>query len=228
MHGNSQIPTPHIDALAAAGARLDGYYVQAVCSPTRSTLMTGRSVIHTGVYDPVLEGNHADLSRNFTLLPQYLQELGYSAHMVGKWHLGESSWRFTPVGRGYESYSGYLGGAQDYWTHGKDCQPLPAGINRSQCLDFWNNKTANYADTCQDGNACPVRKYSAHTFVRDATRAIRNVAASGKPLFLYLAMQSVHAPLLARLLSAPWVVYVGKISCTHAAARTFDEPLGRC
>ena len=70
FHGNSQIPTPNIDSIGANGAYLNNYYVQPVCSPTRATLLTGRSVIRTGVYDPNLSGNAADLSKNFTLLPQ--------------------------------------------------------------------------------------------------------------------------------------------------------------
>ena len=43
------IKTPHLDALALSGVRLENYYVQPVCSPTRSCIMTGRYVIHTGV-----------------------------------------------------------------------------------------------------------------------------------------------------------------------------------
>ena len=48
--GPAQIPTPAIDALASGGALLEHYYVQPVCSPSRATLLTGRHVIHTGVY----------------------------------------------------------------------------------------------------------------------------------------------------------------------------------
>ena len=77
FHGNSQIPTPNIDSIGANGAYLNNYYVQPVCSPTRATLLTGRSVIRTGVYDPNLSGNAADLSKNFTLFPQYLKHIGY-------------------------------------------------------------------------------------------------------------------------------------------------------
>ena len=55
--------------------------MQPVCSPTRATILTGRHVIHTGVYDP-MNGGSGDLSLNFTLLPQHLATLGYSCHMV--------------------------------------------------------------------------------------------------------------------------------------------------
>ena len=47
FHGSEQIPTPSIDALAHAGVILNHYYVQPACSPTRSTILTGRHVIHS-------------------------------------------------------------------------------------------------------------------------------------------------------------------------------------
>ena len=52
FHGSFQIPTPAIDALAHEGIIFDKYYVQPVCSPTRSSLLTGRHIIHSGIYDP--------------------------------------------------------------------------------------------------------------------------------------------------------------------------------
>ena len=50
FNGGTDIKTPNIDKLAAQGAILENHYVQPVCSPTRSCLMTGRYVSHTGVY----------------------------------------------------------------------------------------------------------------------------------------------------------------------------------
>ena len=71
-----------------SGFRLTGYYVQPVCSPTRACFLSGRHVIHTGIYSPFGHGTVGALSRRFTLLPQYLLKLGYSPYAVGKWHLG--------------------------------------------------------------------------------------------------------------------------------------------
>ena len=82
VRGNAgQIPTPHLDALLATGARLSHYYVQPVCSPTRSSLLSGRHVIHTGIYSPFGHGTVGALSRRFTLLPEYLKKAGYETAM---------------------------------------------------------------------------------------------------------------------------------------------------
>ena len=90
MHGSKQIQTPNIDSLAASGIRLNNYYVNPVCSPTRASLLSGRSVIHHGIYTPYNNGNAASgLNLSYTLLPQHLKaSYGYACYAVGKWHLG--------------------------------------------------------------------------------------------------------------------------------------------
>eukprot|EP00040_Diaphanoeca_grandis_P017190 m.89338 g.89338 ORF g.89338 m.89338 type:complete len:724 (-) comp26286_c1_seq1:235-2406(-) len=183
FHGSSQIPTPNLDALAHGGVILGQYYVQPVCSPTRATFMTGRHVIHTGVYDP-MNGGSGDLSLNFSLWSDGFQKAGYATHAIGKWHLGMSSWRFCPLERGFDSYYGYLGGGEDYWTH------VDGGG-----VDLFDGKTAVTNSSCDDGNACSAEKfYSANLFTSRAIRVIEEVGATSKPMFMYLAYQSVHSP----------------------------------
>lgn len=85
FHGSEQIGTPHIDVIAKEGVALYNYHIQPVCSPTRSTILSGRHVIHTGLYMPFAQGTNLRLGLNYTLLPALLKKLGYSTHMVGKW-----------------------------------------------------------------------------------------------------------------------------------------------
>ena len=70
-HGSAQIPTPNLDRLARSGVRLSSYYVNPVCSPTRASLMSGRSMMHTGIQTPYGDGNNAaGLNLSYTILPE--------------------------------------------------------------------------------------------------------------------------------------------------------------
>ena len=53
----------------------------------------------------------------YKLLPEYLKDLGYTTHAVGKWHLGHSRSLFLPQNRGFDTHYGYWGGYQDYFDH---------------------------------------------------------------------------------------------------------------
>ena len=82
---STQVPTPHLDRLASSGVKLNNYYVQPVCSPTRSCLLTGRHVIHSGIYDPDCGlGNTNAVPTQFEMLPKHLKGLNYTTHAVGK------------------------------------------------------------------------------------------------------------------------------------------------
>ena len=57
------------------------------------------------------------LDKNLNTLPQYIKEAGYSAHMVGKWHLGQGHEYDMPWNRGFDSYLGILEAQANYFTH---------------------------------------------------------------------------------------------------------------
>lgn len=82
FHGLTQIKTPQLDALAASGLRLDRFYAQQSCSPTRASILTGRHPNRMGVFWPGMP-----LRREELTLAQVAQQQGYRTGHFGKWHL---------------------------------------------------------------------------------------------------------------------------------------------
>ena len=175
----SDIKTPFLDYLAANGIKLENYYVQPICTPSRSQLMSGRYQIHTGLQHGVIETQQPNgLPLDNILLPQQLKNCGYNTHMVGKWHLGFFKEDYLPWKRGFDSFFGYLGSSEDYYLKLK-CEISGCGID----MDSQNGPTN---DT--------YGKYSAHLYV-DKTKEVIDKHNKSNPMFLYIAFQSVHSPL---------------------------------
>lgn len=171
FHGG-EIKTPNLDRLAASGARLEQFYVQSVCSPTRAALMTGkypsRLGLHVGVVRPWAQFG---LPLEEEILPQSLQKAGYQTAIVGKWHLGHFQRAYLPTSRGFHQQYGHYNGAIDYDTHQRD-----GG------LDWHRNDKA----LIEEG-------YSTHLLANEAVRIVAEHNRA-KPLFLYVPFNAVHAP----------------------------------
>lgn len=113
FQGCKDIPTPHLDALAAAGVRCtNGYVTGPYCSPTRAGLLTGRYQNRFGhEFNP---NGSQGLPVSETTLADRLQKAGYRTSLVGKWHLGNQP-EFHPQKRGFDEFFGFLGGAHSYF-----------------------------------------------------------------------------------------------------------------
>jgi len=107
LHGNDVIDTPNIDALAREGARLQHFYVQPVCSPTRAELLTGRYHPRGGVYSTSSGGERLDLDEH--TIAETFRKAGYATAAFGKWHNG-SQYPYHPNGRGFEEFYGFTSG----------------------------------------------------------------------------------------------------------------------
>jgi arylsulfatase A-like enzyme len=81
------VPTPTLDALAASGVKMENYYVQQVCSPTRGALMTGRYPSQTGIGPGIINPSKPyGMPGSEVFIPEILRNgAGYATHMVGKW-----------------------------------------------------------------------------------------------------------------------------------------------
>ena len=102
FHG-SDIKTPNIDKLAQGGARLEQFYAQPMCTPSRAALMTGRYPFRYGLQTAVIpSASRYGLATDEWLLPQALKEAGYRTAIAGKWHLGHADRKYWPRQRGFD------------------------------------------------------------------------------------------------------------------------------
>jgi arylsulfatase A-like enzyme len=167
VHGCTDIPTPHLDALAKSGMRFtNGYVSGPYCSPTRAGLLTGRYQTRFGHEFNPGNGPNQGLPLTETTMADRLKAAGYRTALVGKWHLGSGPRH--PLKRGFEEFFGFLGGQHDYFN--------PAGIVRG---------VEPAGDT----------SYLTDAIAREAVAYIdRN---KSRPFFLYLAFNAVHTPMQA-------------------------------
>jgi arylsulfatase A-like enzyme len=171
FHG-SDIKTPNIDKLAASGVRLEQFYAQPMCTPTRACLLTGRYPFRYGLQTIVIPSAHPyGLATDEWLLPQALKEAGYQTAIVGKWHLGHADRKYWPRQRGFDYQYGALGGEIDYFTHEEH------GVR-----DWYRNND-------------PLKEegYSTTLIGNDAVKLINELDLT-KQLFLYLTFNAPHTP----------------------------------
>ena len=170
-HGG-EIKTPRLDKLAASGVRLEQFYVQPVCSPTRAALLTGRYPMRLGLQIGVVRPwAQYGLPLEERTLAQALGSAGYETAISGKWHLGHVRPEYLPTHRGFDHQYGHYNGAIDYFTHERD----------------------GGHDWHRDDRTSHDEGYSTHLLADEAIRLIAEHDA-GRPLFLYVPFNAVHAP----------------------------------
>jgi arylsulfatase A-like enzyme len=206
FHG-SDIRTPSIDALAAGGAKLEQFYAEPMCTPTRAALMTGRYPMRYGLQTGVIPQGHTyGLATDEWLLPQALKDAGYETAIVGKWHLGHADPKFWPRQRGFDHQYGPLIGEIDYYTH----------------------KVADTVDWYRDNEVVVEEGYSTTLLGNDAVELIERHDPS-VPLFLYLAFNAVHTPYQApqQYLDQYKDIADPSRRAYAASATAMDEQIGR-
>ena len=177
FNGGKDVPTPHLDKLAASGVRCtSGYVTYPVCSPSRAGLLTGRYQARFGhennpVYDP-LDANEG-LPLTEKLLPQFLKPAGYTTAWLGKWHLGSSP-AHAPWQRGFDETYGFIGGGHRFlgWQPNGRQYTLPLTRNGAATQDVPPHLTTALGD-------------EAAAFIRRGKE---------KPWMLYLAFNAPHTP----------------------------------
>ena len=194
--GNREVVTPNLDRLAEQGVKLERHYAYKFCSPTRSSLQTGRLPVHVNDQnaEPTVRnkndtiGGYAGIPVNMTGIAQKLRSVGYRAHMTGKWDAGMATPRHTPIGRGYESWLGYFHHSNDYYTQGL---PITATGTIDVCKDKYRDLFYNDgpALACNDTSV-----YEEEYFLNNTLKVIAAHDVS-EPLFLFHSFHLMHSPL---------------------------------
>ncbi|MGE0757517.1 MAG: sulfatase-like hydrolase/transferase [Pirellulaceae bacterium] len=213
FQGSTEIPTPHLDRLAAVSVRCtSGYVSHPFCSPTRAGLLTGRYQHRFGhennpawLPESTVEG----LPLDQITLSQLLQSVGYWTGAVGKWHLGAHP-QFHPLRRGFDEYFGILGGGHQYFPGDRGGVEYTIPLNR------------NGQDEAQTA-------YLTDQFGEEAASFVKRHANAERPWFLYLAFNAPHTPLQA---PADWLDKLASIADTNrrtyaAMVCSMDAAIGR-
>jgi len=213
-HGGD-IKTPNIDKLASEGTRLEQFYVQPVCSPTRSSLMTGRYPIRYGLQVGVVRPwAKYGLPLEERTLAQALKETGYTTAICGKWHLGHLSPQYLPTSRGFDHQYGHYNGALDYFTHIRD-----GGLD-------WH----------RDDQPLREKGYTTNLIADESVRLIREHDFS-HPLFLYVAFNAPHSPYQApqsyidmytHIKKRNRQIYAAMVTCMDDAIGQIVSALDKC
>ena len=209
------IETPNIDRIANDGIRYTQWHTTALCSPTRSCLLTGRNhtrnsmacITEAAIGFPNASGT---IPPENGMLPEILGERGWNTYMVGKWHLCPddemnlaSPRRNWPSGRGFERWYGFLGAETSQW--------YPDLVYDNHMVDQPRSPEEGYHLTVDITD-------KAIEFIRDA-----KTVAPEKPFFLYYAPGACHAPHHA---PKEWIeTYRGRFDMGYEAMR--EQTLAR-
>ena len=203
VYGNPAVHTPHLDALARQGVRLDQHYSGApLCAPARAALLTGRYHQRTGALSVESNRGMDRIAPREATVADLFKTAGYATGMVGKWHNGAFDPRHHPQARGFDEFVGFLNGGMYYWRWTLDRGGTP-----------WRS----------DG------RYLTDVFTDEAVAFLQRHRA--EPFFLYLAYNAPHAPLEAPPEDVRPFAEHGGLSATvrtlYGMIRRLDAGIGR-
>jgi arylsulfatase A-like enzyme len=180
------IETPAMSRIAEIGIRYSNFHTTALCSPTRSSILTGRNATSNNMAciteaSTGFPGTSARIPFENGFISEVLNERGWNTYAIGKWHLtpGEetdlSAWKGRwPLGRGFERFYGFLGGETNQW--------YPDLVYDNHPIDQPNLPEEGYHLSKDIAD-------KAIEFIRDS-----KTIAPDKPWFMYFCPGCAHAP----------------------------------
>ena len=223
--GAVNAPTPNIASLAANGVKFTNAYAYAVCSPTRSAMLTGRYGFRTGTGDVVQPASGSPLQASEFTLPKAFAanaSLNYQLKHVGKYHLvngSSQSAQMSPVTvAGWPSYAGSLS---------------------SEVADYVNWTKVVTDGTAGGTSSTTTTTYATTDTANDAINFINAQTAAGKPWFTWVAFNAPHFPfhkppnsLLTTagsiaLSGAAADITANRLSYFNASVEALDTEIGR-
>jgi len=181
-------PTPRIDSLAREGMRFLNFNMETQCTPSRSSLMTGRWAIRSGTHSVPFGGVADGLTQWEVTIGEALSDAGYATGYYGKWHLGSHDGRL-PNDQGFDEWFGIprttdeaLWPASPGWS--ADIMPAEQMMegrkgDKSRPLGVYDVTQRRLIDA---------------EITRRAVSFIGTQARSGKPFFTYVALTQPHLP----------------------------------
>ncbi|MEM1138167.1 MAG: arylsulfatase, partial [Bacteroidota bacterium] len=174
--GNPHIKTPTLDKFATESIRFNNFYVSPVCAPTRSSLMTGRYSLRTGVSDTYNGG--ATMATSEITIAEMLKAAEYKTGIFGKWHLGDN-YPSRPKDQGFDESVIHLAG----------------GMGQVGDITTYFKKDSSYFDPVlwNNGAQQAYKGYCSDIFADEAINFIE--ANHQSPFFCYLSFNAPHTPL---------------------------------
>ena len=213
IYGTSDIQTPNLDRMAARGVRFTQFYAGApICSPSRASILTGKTPVRAGVPGNVasIPNQQKGMPASEVTIAEMLKGIGYKTAAIGKWHLGYSE-QLQPNGQGFDYFFGHLVGCIDNFSH------------------FYYWRGPNRHDLYRNGKEIHLPdEYFPDLMLQEACSFMEKNQED--PFFIYYALNTPHYPYQG---DPEWLEYYNQKKVPYprnlynAFVSTMDDRIGR-
>ena len=183
-------PTPRIDALASEGLRLTNMNMEPQCTPSRSSILTGRYAVRSGTYAVPYGGMAEGLTQWEVTMAKSLSAAGYATALYGKWHLGSHDGRL-PNDQGFDEWYGIprtTNEALYFASPGYSPQHMPP----EQIMEGSKGEKSRELKVYD----LEQRRLMDAELTRRSTAFMERQARAGKPFFAMASLTQPHYPTL--------------------------------